>query len=145
MNEFQESLEDLMLEKSLSHNKLAIELGISKSTISTYFTNNYYPAIDIAIKMCKLFDCSLDYLFGLSDQRKSIYSVNSTEIMSNFMSNLEHILHSNNISIAKFTRDLKISEFTYYRWKRGMFPKTINLISIAKYFNLSLDYLLGHK
>ena len=36
-----------------------------------------------------------------------------------------------------------MSEYNYYRWKAGLFPKTINLIDIEKYFDVSIDYLVG--
>ena len=38
-----------------------------------------------------------------------------------------------------------MGEYDYYRWKDGMFPKTINLITIAKYFDVSVDFLVGNK
>ena len=38
---------------------------------------------------------------------------------------------------------LNMSEYNYYRWKNGLFPRTNNLIEIAKYFNVSLDFLVG--
>lgn len=37
-----------------------------------------------------------------------------------------------------------MSEYNYYRWRDGLLPKTVNLIDIAKYFDISVDYLLGN-
>lgn len=37
------------------------------------------------------------------------------------------------------------SEYDFYRWKNGLFPKTLNLLDIAKTFDVSLDFLVGDK
>lgn len=37
------------------------------------------------------------------------------------------------------------SEYDFYRWKNRLFPKTLNLLDIAKTFDVSLDFLVGDK
>ena len=139
MNSFQESLNDLLKEKGISRLKLANAIGISSTTINGYFNNDYYPQIEIAIKMAKFFDCSLDYLFGLSNIKKIVNKNNKS-----FFENFNFLIKQNNKSIAKTLKELQMSEYNYYRWKSGDFPKTINIISIAKYFDVSIDYLIGY-
>ena len=138
MNSFQERFDELLKDNGLSRLSLAKKLNISSTAINGYFNNNYYPQIDIAIKICEYFDCSLDYLFGRSD------NINNNDRNNNdFIENFHKLLKFNNISITKTMRELKMSEFNYYRWKNGKFPKTINLIDIANYFDVSIDYLVG--
>ena len=67
MNKFQERLQELLEDKHLSRLQLANNLNISSTTINGYFNKDYYPRIDIAIEISKYFNCSLDYLFGFSD------------------------------------------------------------------------------
>ena len=137
MNEFQERLQELLIENNLSRLQLAKIIGISSTTINGYFNNNYFPHIDIAIKMARFFECSLDYLFGLSEEILVVeYNKN------NFINNFDALLKSKNLPIAKALREMHMGEYNYYRWKSGKFPKTNNLIEIAKYFDTSLDYLL---
>ena len=138
MNKFQETLKELLDEKSLSRLALAKILNISSTTINGYFNNGYYPDIKIAVKIAKYFDCSLDYLFGFSDQRKNFETNKNT-----FINNFTTIIKENNLSIAQAMKALNMSEYNYYRWKNGLFPRTNNLIEIAKYFNVSLDFLVG--
>ena len=77
-------------------------------------------------------------MFGLSDEK----DCNDTN-KNTFIENFHNLIKENNQSIAKTLSDLKMSEYNYYRWKKGMFPKTSNLLEIAKYFDVSIDYLIG--
>mgnify|MGYP004626789989 CR=1 FL=1 len=144
MNEFQESLQDLMIENGLNNSKLAKDLDISEDTISGYFVSGFYPKIDIAIKLADYFDCSLDFLLGLTDIKNKEYKLANKNILDNFNRNFAKILKNSNISNAQAMKTLKMGEYTMYRWRKGTFPKTVNLISIAKYLEVSIDYLLGN-
>lgn len=141
MNKFQESFKELLNEKQINCYQLSKILNIPSSTLNGYLTTKYYPSISNALKMCKYFNCSLDYLFGLSDVRDycPIKKYNS----NTFFDNLQNLFVSTNTPIAKALREMKMGEYNYYRWKQGKFPKTSNLIEIAKYFNVSLDFLIG--
>ncbi len=139
MNDFQERLKELLIENNLSRLQLAKALNISSTTINGYFNNNYYPKIDIAIDMAHYFKCSLDYLFGLSNEKVVLKHNNKT-----FFENLSFLIKSTKLSIAQTMKNLKMSEYNYYRWRNGLLPKTINLIDLAKYFEVSVDELLGN-
>lgn len=138
MNEFQDRLEDLLMENNLSRLQLANNINISSTTINGYFNNDYYPEISIAIKMADYFNCSLNFLFGLTDKRDKL-----NENSNSFIVNFENLRKRNKLSIAGVLKELNMSEYNYYRWKAGKFPKTVNLITIAKYFDVSVDYLIG--
>ena len=139
MNEFQERLQELIMDNNLNRLQLSKILKISSTTINGYFNNNYYPQINIALEMARYFNCSLDYLFGLSDEIK-----NNNSNTNEFINNFKFLIEQKNLSIAKCLKQLKMSEYNYYRWKNGQFPKTNNLIDIAKYFDISIDWLIGN-
>ena len=145
MNEFLERLKELLDENKLNRLTLSKKLNISSTTIDGYFNRHYYPEINIAIKMAKFFNCSLDYLFGLSDTRNSDYEIEIDEISTTLIHNLDILIKENRLSIASVMRELNMSEYNYYRWKNGRFPKTVNLISLAKYFDISIDKLIGKR
>ena len=88
--------------------------------------------------MAKFFNCSLNYLFGLSDIKENT-NKNSNEFFVSF----DKLIKENKLKIATTLREMQMGEYNYYRWKRGQVPKTINLIAIAKYFDVSVDYLVG--
>ena len=139
MNEFQERLQDLLEKHNISRLRLAQILGVSSTTLNGYFNKNYFPQIDIAIKISSYFGCSLSYLFGLSDIIE-----NTNKNSEPFIVNFERLLKENRLPIARALRELHMSEYNYYRWKRGKFPKTSNLVEIALYFDVSMDFLVGN-
>lgn len=51
----------------MSKEKLSKQLGISSKTYSSYVSGNTIPS-DILLKMSDLFNCSVDYLLGLTDK-----------------------------------------------------------------------------
>ena len=65
---FNEVLEDLILEKNLSLRQLAKESKVSAMCYSKYL-NGSIPNVKNAITIANYFKCSLDYLFGLSEER----------------------------------------------------------------------------
>lgn len=88
--------------------------------------------------MANYFNCSLDYLFGFSNE-KTCKNINTKP----FINNLISLLKENKLSIAKALKDMQMSEADFYRWKAGQYPKTANLLLIATYFDVSIDYLVG--
>ncbi len=138
MNTFKDRLQELISENDINRLKLAKSLDISSTTINGYFNKDYFPQIDIAIKIATYFDCSLDFLFGISDKKETCKKYN----LKNFSRNFKTLIKANNLSIATAMQKLKMSEYNYYRWKDGKFPKTINLVTIAKTFNCSIDDLI---
>ena len=62
-----ERLKEVRIEKGVSQEKAAKDLGLSKSAISNYETGLRQPTYDILIKLCKYYNVSADYLLGLTD------------------------------------------------------------------------------
>lgn len=139
MNEFQERLQDLLSENELSRLQLSKRIGISFETLNGYFNKDFYPELSIAIKIANYFNCSLQYLCGLSEDYN-----NSDKNSLSFVETLKELMKSNKISIEKLMKTLNMSEANYYRWKNNNNkPSMQSLIAIAKYFDVSIDYLIG--
>lgn len=138
MNEFQERLQELLIENDLSRLQLSKRIGISFETLNGYFNRNFYPEISVAVKIAKYFDCSLDYLLGLSEE-----IINHERNNLSFIETLKKLLKDKHLSPEKLMHSLKMSESNYYRWQRGESkPAMTSLIAIAKYFDVSVDYLV---
>ena len=67
MSKFAERLKELRLEKGLSQDKLAKEIGITHTAIGLWELDKRCPNILALIKLAKFFNVSTDYLLGLSD------------------------------------------------------------------------------
>ena len=59
---FGDKLAALRKESNITQEQLAERLGVSRQAISKWESCTAYPETDKLIKMCELFDCSLDYL-----------------------------------------------------------------------------------
>ncbi len=65
-------IKKLRKELNLTQEELALKLGLKgKSSIANYEKGMISPSDDIKLQMSKLFNCSIDYLMGLSDIRNS--------------------------------------------------------------------------
>jgi len=139
MSEFQERLKEFLIENNLSRLQLAKRIGVHHESINCYFNRNIYPTISTAIRIANYFNCSIDYLMGMTEE------YNNTDINNmSFKDTLKKLLKDKDISPEKLMKCLKMSDANYYRWQRGKTKPTIaSLIAIAKYFDVSIDYLVS--
>jgi transcriptional regulator with XRE-family HTH domain len=63
-------LKELREEKGVYQKDLADYLNLTQQTISLYESNSREPEIDILTKISEFFDCSVDYILGLTNIRK---------------------------------------------------------------------------
>ncbi len=66
MVEFGERLRLLRQTKGLTQKQLALQLGLSKSIVSSYENGFRYPSFDVLIKIASVFGTTTDYLLGVS-------------------------------------------------------------------------------
>lgn len=61
-----------------------------------------------------------------------------------FYERIEKLMEDQNVSPYKVSKDTGIGQSTFTRWKQSsILPDGQNLLRLAKYFNVSTDYLLG--
>lgn len=54
----------------IDQSDVAEKLGVSKTTISRWERGESIPTGEYLVKLHELFGCSIDYLLGLTDERK---------------------------------------------------------------------------
>ena len=64
---FSERLNELIKERNMNANKLIKELGVPQSTAQAWFVGKNVPNYEYLIMIAKYFNCSIDYLLGLTD------------------------------------------------------------------------------
>lgn len=67
-NRIKKEREDL----GLSREDLAQKLGVSYSAIAMYEQGNREPNSELLLKMCEIFNCSIDYLIGKSNYKEKV-------------------------------------------------------------------------
>ncbi len=139
MSNFKERLADLLIEHNISKNQLSKIVGVRPDTIYGYYRKNLLPEIHIAKRIADYFGCSLDYLFGLTEQVD-----NSDTNNLSFPDTIKKLIKDNHKSVEKTMKELNISERTYYRWQSGESkPLTSIIVILAKYFDVSIDFIIG--
>ncbi|MDD7740839.1 MAG: helix-turn-helix transcriptional regulator [Fusicatenibacter sp.] len=64
-----ERIEQLRLERGFTIRFVASYLGCNRDVYSRYEKGGRQIPIDLAVRLARLYDCSMDYLLGLSDIR----------------------------------------------------------------------------
>lgn len=64
---FAQRLKELRIEKGLSQNDLAINIGLTQRKISKLETMQLIPSPQALVSIAKYFEISTDYLLGLED------------------------------------------------------------------------------
>ena len=58
-------------EFKMSQKELALKLGLSEGSISLYEKEDRKPSYEVLIKLSEIFNCSIDYIIGISNDRNS--------------------------------------------------------------------------
>ncbi len=137
---FAERLIELKEEYELSNLQLERICGCKNQSISTWLTRNVYPKLVNLLRMSDYFQCSIDYLLGLTDDR----SIERTRAHSNFITRANELAAKNNVSKYRIAKECGFDKGNFTKWaSRGMLPQTESLIAIANYFDCTVEYLLG--
>lgn len=135
---FNEILQDLMSEKSIDIKNLSQLTQIEIPTLYGYLNTNSLPNLESAIKLSNVFEVSIDYLIGLTE-----INMTPSNLSIKFIDIYLNLLKENNLNNYKVSKLLGIGRNRVYDWKKGVLPKLSTLISLAKFFNVSIEYLLG--
>lgn len=139
MEKLSEILKELILEKGLSLRAISRESGVSCNQYSKYLKQTE-PSVNVAMKICNYFECSLDYLCGIIDY-KEIQNYTTINI-NKFIENYKKALLKNNISHYKLSKEIEISESCLRHWKYGQAPTLSILCKIANALSTTIDNLI---
>ncbi len=124
---------------NISADQLGREIGCGGSTIRAWRLGNKLPSLSNSIKLADYFGCSLDYLFGRIDIDFSFKIMPLLPIYER----VSQLLIDNKVSWYKVHKITKIARGTLDCWKQGKEPLLSTLDVLAKYFDCSIDYLIG--
>lgn len=71
-NDFAVRMKEVTKEKHMFLNHVGKTIGASPTAMNSYATGKTMPSLDKAIEIAKLLDVSLDYLCGLSDDKRPL-------------------------------------------------------------------------
>ncbi|MGN1201324.1 MAG: helix-turn-helix domain-containing protein [Candidatus Caccovivens sp.] len=136
---FAEVLNDLMIDKDITIKELAELTKINLSTLYKYFKHDTIPDLERAIILSDFFNCSINFLLGLSDKKEIKIEITGKSFVENYKYLLKEF-KTNNYNVCK---ELNIDWNSIYKWNKGKTPKMKILIEFAKYFGTSVEFLVG--
>ena len=139
---FSETLCELMVENNLTAETFSKAVKIDRSVIYRYQRKNSAPSLLNAIAIADYFNCSLEYLFGQATTNPEISFKNAPTFSEQF----KKLLDENGITRYKLCQGTQFAEQSVDDWYHGKrIPSMPNVFVLAKYFNCSLDYLIGRE
>jgi len=136
---FGESLASIMIERDVSSQILAANLGVSVVSVNRWKTGKINIALSYLVMLCQCFECSLDYLLGRTDTniKPRRFEIN------NFGTQVRNVMKSKGITTYQLQNETRYSGGYFYDWDNGADPKLSTLFELANYFKCSLDELVG--
>ena len=138
---FTENFTDLFLSTGLGKTKFANSVGLKHSQIEKYLQGTI-PVTNSVVKICDYFNCSIDYITGLSNTF-SYPNLNKGFCPNKFYPEYERLLKLNNTNHYRLAKNNIVTETSSSLWKKGCLPKFDVLISIAYELDGSIDKMLG--
>lgn len=147
LSKFGENLDDLIKDNQSEPQALAEQIGIDSSLIYRYLRKEILPTLPNLLAICDFFSCSVDFILGIALENPHMKYKKAPPFCTRF----QEILSENNLSRYKFLKDAEKREFHFARqtvddWYHGKrFPTVDNAVSLSKFFDCTLDYLLGRE
>lgn len=127
-----ERLKELRIEKRITLRELADKLNMSYSNIAMIERGERNYTSDSLKSFCDFFNVSSDYLLGLSNQQNGIKTNNLKELRVN-----------KGLTLRELAENINIDKSTLSRYERQEQEiKSSDLLMLAKYYNVPVDYLL---
>lgn len=135
-----ESLQELMQNKGLNNKDLSVKIGVDDSIIGDTINLKSVPKIETIIKICKYFNCSIDFLLGRTDTYKPFSDKERLE----FKEIINKLKDLNKTNISRISKAIGVNTSLVYRWiNNEISPSTTSLIKLADHFGCSVDFLVG--
>ncbi len=141
LSNFGETFSELIFDNKTTPEKLAQAIGIDRSVIYRYLRKQCLPSLSNVAAVADYFGCSVDFLLGLTDNGDKVYSASG-----NFAQRFRQLLENKNLTRYAFCKSNSFAEQSVDDWYHGKrMPNVQNAILIAKFFDCSLDFLLGRE
>ncbi len=138
---FKSRIKSLMYDNDCNTNQQFAELvGVSVPVITKAVNFAIVPSLRILIKIADSLELPLKYLLGISDDKEFIASANPTT----FHNRIEELKNEKHIKYGHLAVKMNFPRNYIYEWKKeNTLPSIDYVLNMAKYFDVSPDYLLG--
>ena len=137
--EFNERLKELTEGKS--KHKLSKNLGFGESAIDGWCLGFRSPKLSYFIRLADYFNCSLDFLYGRSEDD----TPPKPAPMPKLDERIKSVLKACGVTWYNVVKNTGLSKSTLLQWGRGRDPLLSKLAELADYLGVSIDYLVGRE
>ena len=133
---------ELRIDNDYTQVELAKKLDMLRGTYSLYEIDQSTLSIELVSKLANLYKVTTDYIVCLTDKDK-IGNLKDIKIDKVINTRIKDLRISNNLRQSDIAKILFIKQNTYSQYEIG--TRTIPLellISLCKYYKVSLDYML---
>lgn len=142
LSNFAENFFELMFDKHLTPELLSTAVKIDRSLIYRYLRKEILPTLPNAIAIADYFQCSLDFLLGLSPDNP----ITTYQPAPPFSQRFKEILKEKNLTRYRLYHETNFAKQSIDDWFHGKrIPSLGNVVLLANYFHCSVDYLLGRE
>ena len=139
---FTENLKDFIFEEKCDAKTFANKIGLAPTCITRYLRGERSPSIQNLVLLANYFNCTTDYLLGLTNYNHNL----KFKSCPPFAERLKQLIKNRNCTCLDIAHDMEINETSVYSWKNGKrVPNLDNLLKLSKFFDCSVDYLLGRE
>lgn len=140
LTDFGGCLKNLLLENGITIKELSDITGIKQSRNYDYINAKHYPSIDNTVKIAAAFKCSLDSLFGFSND----YTISDYTVSDAICVRIKKAVDESRLTRFQIHKMTGISEPQLLRWYHGIqVPTLASLVTLVEVLDCSLDYLIG--
>jgi len=136
-------LKDIREDNDINQEKMSEILGVNRSTYSLWELGINIIPLKSLCDFADYFDFSLDYVLGLTNDRKSKSSIKGIDLKV-LGSNMKLIRTKNNLSQENIAELLGVTQACITRYEKGLISISVpNLYKFAKEFKISINELCG--
>ncbi len=142
---FVSNIKLLRKEFNVSQPQLAKETGLANSEISYWENGERTPNARVIIILSRYFQVTTDYLLKVNEDNTSVYrSDDYCADMTLLNKRLKDLRIKNKLSQSELAKNVNISQPAINYWELGKRTPNANaIITLANYFGVTTDYLLG--
>ena len=134
-------LKCLLAKKGITQGDMALGLGLSQTTVSSYINGKHKPSKKTLLKIAEYFEVSPDVFFENADE----YTPYLNMAVRRFSATLYGLIKGRNMSCEQVAKEIGISRQTISNYINGrQMPTSAYAKRIADYFGVSIDSLINN-
>ena len=142
---FNSNIRKLRKEFKVSQPQLAKEIGYGKSVVSSWELGDQTPSAEAVIILSRYFQVSTDYILKVTDDNTMLHRYDDLDVdITIFNKRLKELRTNKKLSQGELAKRAGLTQTSINHWENGKCPPNANaIVTLARYFGVTTDYLLG--